>query len=134
MVSHGHFAWYELITTDIKAAKAFYTKVMGWGALDASAAGRAYILFTVGQVPVCGLMGLPEAAKEMGGKPCWVGYVRVSDVDAAAERVGRLGGAVRIPPTDIPNVSRFAIFADLQSATLALLTSLSRDHERPAGG
>ena len=30
--SHGRFAWYELITTDMEAAKAFYTKVMGWGA------------------------------------------------------------------------------------------------------
>jgi uncharacterized protein len=132
MVSHGHFAWYELITTDIEAAKVFYTKVMGWGALDVSAPGRPYILFTVGQTPVCGLMDLPESAKEIGGRPCWVGYVRVSDVDETAERIERLGGAVRIPPTDIPNISRFAVFGDPQSATLALLTSLSRDHEQPA--
>jgi uncharacterized protein len=132
MVSHGHFGWYELITPDIEAAKAFYTKVMGWSALDVSAPGRAYILFTVGQTPVCGLMDLPEDAKEMGGKPCWVGYVRVADVDATAERIERLGGTVRVPPADIPDISRFAVFADPQSATLALLTSLSRDHEKPS--
>jgi uncharacterized protein len=131
MVSDGHFAWYELITPDIEAAKQFYTEVMGWGALDVSAPGRAYILFTVGQKPVCGLMDLPEDAKDMGGKPCWVGYVKVSDVDATAERIERLGGAVRVPPTDIPDISRFAVFADPQSATLALLTSLSRDDEKP---
>jgi uncharacterized protein len=132
MLSHGHFVWYELITPDIDAAKAFYTKVMGWGALDVSAPGRAYILFTVGQAPVCGLMDLPEAAKEVGGRPCWVGYVGVSDVDATATRIERLGGAVRVPPTDIPDISRFAVFADPQSATFASLTSLSRDHEKPA--
>jgi uncharacterized protein len=131
MVSDGHFAWYELSTPDIDAAKRFYTEVMGWGALDVSAPGRAYILFTVGQTPVCGLMDLPEDAKDMGGKPCWVGYVRVSDVDATAERIERLGGAVRVPPADVPDISRFAVFADPQSATIALLTSLSPNHEEP---
>ena len=29
--SQGHFAWYELITTDVAGAKAFYTNVIGWG-------------------------------------------------------------------------------------------------------
>ena len=33
---HGRFAWYELITTEAEAAKEFYSKVMGWGVLDAS--------------------------------------------------------------------------------------------------
>ena len=44
--SHGRFAWYELITTELEAAAAFYTKVMGWSAIDVSVAGRAYTLFT----------------------------------------------------------------------------------------
>jgi predicted enzyme related to lactoylglutathione lyase len=132
MLMVGYFVWYELITPDIEAAKVFYTKVMGWSALDVSAPGRAYILFTVGQAPVCGLMDLPEAAKEIGGKPCWVGYVSVNDVDATAQRIERLGGAVRVPPADIPDIGRFAVFADPHSVTLALLTSLSRDDEKPA--
>jgi uncharacterized protein len=38
--SHGRFAWYELITADMDAARVFYTKVMGWGARDASVPGR----------------------------------------------------------------------------------------------
>jgi uncharacterized protein len=130
--SLGHFAWYELITTDMEAAKAFYTKVMGWGTQDASAPGRAYILFTAGKALVSGLMDLPEDARKTGGKPCWVGYVGVNDVDAATERVKRLGGAVQVPPTDIPNISRFSVFADPQTATLALVKSLNPDHEQPA--
>jgi uncharacterized protein len=132
MVSHGHFAWYELITTDVEAAKAFYTKVIGWGALDVSMPGRPYFLFTVGETLVSGLMDLPKGARELGEKPSWVGYVRVNDVDAAAERIKRLGGTVHVPPTDIPNISRFSVFADPQMATLALLKSLSPEHEQPA--
>ena len=44
---HGRFAWYELITTDVAAARAFYAKVVGWGAQDASTPDLAYTLFTV---------------------------------------------------------------------------------------
>jgi predicted enzyme related to lactoylglutathione lyase len=130
--SHGHFAWYELMTTDVEGAKAFYTSVMGWNAHDASLPDRTYVLFTAGEAPVSGMMNLPETASTAGGKPCWVGYVGVEDADATADRIKRLGGAVHIPPTDIPNISRFSVFADPQTATLALLQSLSPDHGQPA--
>ncbi len=91
---YGRFAWYELVTTEMEAAKAFYTEVMGWGALDASVPSRAYILFAAGNVPLGGLMDLPEDARKAGAKPGWLGYVGVDDVDAAADRIKRLGGTV----------------------------------------
>ncbi|MEZ5891410.1 MAG: VOC family protein [Xanthobacteraceae bacterium] len=118
---NGRFVWYELVTTEIEAAKAFYSKVMGWTPLDASVPGRAYALFAVGNVLVGGLMGLPEEAREAGAKPNWLGYVGVDDVAAAADRIERLGGTVLVPPTEVPGVSRFSIFADPQNAKLALL-------------
>jgi predicted enzyme related to lactoylglutathione lyase len=129
---HGRFAWYELLTTDMKAARAFYTQVMGWGALDASVPGRAYTLFTAGNTLVSGLMDLPEEAGKTGGHPSWLGYVGVDDVDVAADRVKRLGGAVHVPPTNILNVSRFSIFTDPQSARLALFKWLNRGQEQPS--
>jgi len=129
---HGHFVWYDLVTTDTEAAKTFYTSVMGWGALDASMAGRSYTLFTSGKVVMCGLIGLPDDAKSIGGEPNWLGYVAVNDVDAAAERIKRLGGSVHMPPTDIPNVSRFSTFADPQTARLALIKWLQPGLEQSA--
>jgi uncharacterized protein len=130
LCSHGRFVWYELITTDVEAAEAFYTEVMGWDA-DASVPGRAYTLFTVGGASVSGLMGLPEDARKTGAKPTWVGYVEVDDVDATADRIRRLGGAVYVPPTDIPTISRFSVFADPQKATLALFKWLRPGVEQP---
>ena len=47
--SHGRFVWYELVTTDIRAAVAFYSNVMGWNAWDVSAPGKDYILFGDGK-------------------------------------------------------------------------------------
>jgi uncharacterized protein len=130
--SHGRFAWYELVTTDVEAAKVFYTTVMGWGALDASVPGRAYTLFTAGNALVSGLMDLPEDAGKMGANPSWLGYVGVNDVDATADRIKRLGGAVHVPPTDIPNISRFSIFTDPQTARLALFKWLKPGGEQPS--
>jgi predicted enzyme related to lactoylglutathione lyase len=130
--SLGRFIWYELTTTDVAAAAAFYTKVIGWGAQDVSAPGRPYVLFTAGKDLVSGAMELPEDARKTGATPCWVGYVGVDDVDAAADRVKRLGGTLYVPPMEIPDISRFAVFADPQSAALAMSKSLSRDQAQPA--
>ncbi|MGA7955649.1 MAG: VOC family protein, partial [Xanthobacteraceae bacterium] len=118
--SHGRFVWYELLTTDMAAANAFYAKVVGWGTEDASMPGMAYTLFTVEGISVGGSMGLPADAKNAGVKPGWIGYVSVDDVDAASARVKQLGGVVHVPPTDIPNISRFSVVGDPQMATLVL--------------
>jgi uncharacterized protein len=122
---HGRFVWYELITTDVAAARAFYTRVLGWGAQDASMPHIAYTFFTVGNTPASGLVGLPEAARKADTRPAWIGYVTVGNVDAAVDRIRRLGGAVHVPPTDLLNVSRFAIVADPQMAPLALVKWLN---------
>ena len=51
MVStHGRFVWYELMTTDTQAAKAFYGKVLGLGTQDVSKPGMAYTLFSDGSI------------------------------------------------------------------------------------
>ena len=133
MVSpHGHFVWYELVTTDVAAATAFYTRVMGWGAWDASAPGKPYILFGDGKSAISALTPLSHDAKQRGVQPAWVGYVGVDDVDAASERVVRLGGALHVPPTDVADVSRFSVFTDPQSARLALFKWRSRAAQPPA--
>ena len=64
--SHGRFLWYELMTTDVAAAKAFYSDVFGWGTQDASMPDSAYVLFTVGEAAIGGMVDLPEEARKTG--------------------------------------------------------------------
>src|SRR5215510_9668764 len=130
--SHGRFVWYELMTMDAEAAKSFYTAVIGWSAQEASKPGLSYILFTVGKAAVSGLMPLSDDARKMGMRPSWLGYVGVDDVDATAERIIKLGGAVHVPPTSIPNISRVSVAVDPQMAMFALLTWLQGDQAQPA--
>jgi uncharacterized protein len=127
---HGRFAWYELITTDVAAAQAFYAEVVAWGAQDASTPGLPYTLFTAGKASVSGLMDLPDEARRMGATPRWMGYVGVKDVDAMADRLKALGGAVYVPPTN-SNIGRISVVADPQTATLALVTGLKIGQRQP---
>ena len=130
--SHGRFIWYELMTTDMEAAKTFYAEVVGWGTQDASTLGIAYTLFTAGEASVSGLMDLSEDARKLGLRPTWLGYVGVNDVDASADRIKQLGGSVHVPPTDIPHISRFSVAVDPQMATIALFKWLQPGQEQPA--
>jgi hypothetical protein len=129
-MTDGRFVWYELTTTDTAAAKAFYCNVLGWGTHDIAAPSMAYSLFTVGDVPISGLISVPEDARKMGARPTWIGYVGVDDVDAVADRIKSRGGAVLVPPTVVPNVSRFSIVADPQAAVFALFKWLNLDQQR----
>lgn len=130
--SHGRFVWYELMTTDMEGAAAFYANVVGWGTQDVSTPGMPYILFTVEGSSVGGLMRLPEDAKKIGERSSWIGYVGVNDVDATADRIKRLGGTVHVPPRNILDISRFSVVADPQMATLALVQWLKPRREQPA--
>jgi predicted enzyme related to lactoylglutathione lyase len=119
------FAWYELLTTNAAAARAFYTSVVGWKAEDASTAAFPYVIFSAGKTEVGGLMELPPDARRMGATPRWVGYVAVEDIDDAAARLKRLGGSVLVPPTD-SNIGRISIVADPQTATFGMVGGLKR--------
>jgi uncharacterized protein len=124
MINHqGRFVWYELLTTDMAAARGFYGDVIGWGAQDASTPTIPYTQLMAGNGPVGGLMELPEEGRKMGATPRWVGYVAVDDVDAATNRLKRLGGTVYVPPTD-SNIGRIAVIADPEMATLAMVGGL----------
>jgi len=127
---HGRFAWYELITTDMAAAKVFYAGVLGWGAQDSSTPELAYAVFTAGKTSVSGLMDLPEHARKLGATPRWMGYVGVNDVDASVDRIKHLGGAVYVPPTNT-NIGRISVVADPQTATLALVMGLIPGDQQP---
>ena len=120
----GYFAWYELMTNDIAAARQFYGAVVQWRMQDAPMPGMDYTLLNAGEVQVGGMMTLPQSACDAGATPCWVGYIAVPDVDAAAARVLALGGAVHAAPADIPGVGRFAMVADPQGAAFNLFRAL----------
>lgn len=119
---HGNFCWYELNTTDMRAAADFYAPVMGWTIPDWSAQGghMPYAHIEGSQGPLGGITILPEQAKAMGAPPHWNGYVAVDDVDATLAKAVGLSAKVYVPAMSLPGTGRFAIIGDPQGAAISL--------------
>ena len=131
MADPRYFAWYELITTDVAGALAFYADVIGWGAQEASTPTLSYTLFTTGALPAAGLMELPEEGRRMGARPRWMGYIGVENVQATVDGIKRLGGGVYVAPTDT-NIGLISVVADPNSANFALIDRLQIRPQHPA--
>ena len=124
---HGKFIWYDVMTTDCKAAESFYKGALGWSAQDSGMGDRSYTLFSAGPAMVGGLMPITDEARRQGVPPCWTGYVAVDDVDDYVSRVWSAGGKVHRGPEDIPGVGRFAVVADPHGAVFIIMKGNSAE-------
>jgi uncharacterized protein len=130
----SNFVWYDLTTTGAKAAETFYCGVVGWSA-EAQQGGTPYTVLKVGETGVGGLMAMPPEFFSGGGKPGWMGYIGVDDVDVFTARVQEEGGKVHRAPQDIPGVGRFSVVADPQGSPFMLFQAkpVVQRTELPAG-
>lgn len=112
----GKFAWYELMTSDTKAAGKFYSDVVGWTTHEMpSAGGTQYTTFNLGDAGIAGMLHLPEHTG-------WIGYIAVDDVDAHIVKIVEAGGKLWKPATDVPGMLRFAVLSDPQGAAIVVFT------------
>jgi predicted enzyme related to lactoylglutathione lyase len=118
----GRFLWYELMTTDVDAARTFYSEVIGWSTSQWPEAETPYTMWMNGETAIGGLMLLPEEAKAMGAPPHWMAYIGVDDVDATVKQATKLGAALLNGPFDVPKVGRIAILRDPQGAAFSIYT------------
>ena len=124
----GKFGWYELMTSDTKAAGAFYSDVVGWTTQEVSGGGdNQYTTFNIGETGIAGMLHIP-------GHVAWIGYIAVDDVDAHIEKIVEAGGKLWKPATDVPGMLRFAVVADPQGAAFVVFTPdpAMPSPERPA--
>lgn len=108
----GAFTWNELATTDLAAARAFYTSVFGWGVSEQG--GDDADIYTVQGNVTCG-----AHRASSGETPGWSVWFSVEDCDAATATVTGLGGAVLVPPADL-DFGRGAVVADRQGAVFGI--------------
>jgi uncharacterized protein len=111
----GTWTWNELGTPDLAAAKAFYAELFGWGTRDIPGQFPR-TSFSLGGLLVGG--GHASTPQE-GPTPRWTISFRVADADQSAASVQELGGAVLLPPMDVP-AGRFAIVADPAGASFSV--------------
>ncbi|HUC38453.1 MAG TPA: VOC family protein [Acidimicrobiales bacterium] len=115
----GSFAWNELNTRDLPAAKKFYTEVFGWTPNDLDMPGMNYTEWKLGDKGVAGMMTMPEMVPaEVPAH--WLVYFGTEDTDATVAKAGKLGATTLVPPTDIPP-GRFSVLADPEGAAFAVI-------------
>ena len=119
-MGNGAFCWNELCTNDTSASEKFYGAILGWETEKGPESECPYSLFKSGENYVGGMMEL-----HWEGKPSWLGYVAVDDVDMAASKASELGAHLCVEPQDIQNIGRFAVFTDPAGGTLGVFKSQS---------
>jgi predicted enzyme related to lactoylglutathione lyase len=113
--------WYELMTTDKSAAETFYTTVVGWTTAPFEGSPMPYTMWMRGgQVPVGGVMTLPDELKAHGVPPHWMMYIGVPKIEDAAAHAARLGGGTLSPVIDVPTVGRMQTLKDPQGAAFSI--------------
>jgi predicted enzyme related to lactoylglutathione lyase len=113
------FGWCDLLTNDTAAATKFYTGLFGWETMVSDSAGFAYTHWRLGGTDFGGMLAIRP---EMGPiPPHWLNYLSVANCDECAAKATSLGGKIACPPTDIPNVGRFAVLRDPQGGTFAII-------------
>lgn len=122
--AHGQFIWSELMTPDTDAAARFYSHVIGWQTKDFGSPGMDYTLVEADGVGVGGIMALEEDHRAEGIPPNWTRYVAVDDADVTAARFEENGGRIMRPPSDIPEIGRFAVVSDPAGAVLCIMKPL----------
>ncbi len=124
IMKHGTFGWFELMTTDVEAAKTFYNGLFGWEYETVPITQGFYTMVKVDGIPVAGIMEMVEECKGM--TPSWDIYITVEDVDVTVINVTKLGGKVLRPAFDIPNVGRFCVLQDPQGAVIMAMSYLKK--------
>jgi uncharacterized protein len=115
----GLFGWVDLVTTDVAAAKDFYSGLFGWTTEDIpTPMGPSYTMCRKDGKLVAGIGPQPP---DMAGAPSlWNSYVLVEDIDAVCAAVPGAGGAVVMPAMDIMTQGRMAMVADPSGAVVGL--------------
>jgi predicted enzyme related to lactoylglutathione lyase len=114
----SEFSWHELATTDWEAAWAFYSELFGWEQTEQMDMGEMgiYQMFGRGAHPLGGMFNKPAEMPVSA----WMLYVRVPDVNAAAETVKELGGQVLNGPMEVPGGDTVAQCMDPAGAAFAV--------------
>ena len=113
----GAPCWVDLMTSDVDAARAFYTRVFGWTAEEPNPEFGGYFSFLKDGVPVGG--GMANMAGD-GVPDMWQVYLATDDVDATVARATELGGQAIVPTTQVGDLGKMAVILDAGGAPIGM--------------
>jgi len=106
--------WFEISTSDAKAAREFYARLFGWNLQVLEEANYALVDTGV-EGAIGGGIGQAQGPNQV------VFYIQVDDPQAYLDRIQQAGGKTVVPVTEIPGMVTFAQFADPQGNVVGLV-------------
>ena len=86
----GNFCWADLSTTDAEASKNFYSRLLGWTAIDNPVGeGMVYSMMQKDGKNVCGLYEMGPGMEDV--YPTGAAHISVEDVDSQVARATEAG-------------------------------------------
>lgn len=113
----GDFSWHELCTSDAEAAVRFYTTLLGWTPGPKHDMGPEMGFYHLILHNGNQYAGIYQSDKM---PPAWMCYVRVADVDKAANAARAAGGRVINGPMEVPGGSWIAQILDPAGVAFAV--------------
>ena len=113
--------WVDLGTTDVDGAVSFYGALFGWSATEPGPVDETggYRMFTQAEKNIGGLMATQSPEQPVA----WLTYIATEDADATTEKVVAAGGTVMVPPMDVMEIGRMAVYIDPTGAAIAVWQS-----------
>ena len=103
---NGVPCWVDLMSTDAAAANRFYAGLLGWDVEDQGEEFGHYGMATLRGKTVAGIG--PTQDRNMPS--AWTTYLATSNIDTTVAKVKDAGGEVLMPPMDVGDAGRLAIW------------------------
>jgi predicted enzyme related to lactoylglutathione lyase len=134
----GQIVWYDLITDDLEASKAFYGGLFGWTFDDVDGDASRYSVIARNGRDIGGMVPVEGEGPAVSGAR-WLSLMSVENMDTAIETLEGAGGSVEIGPRHNPTRGTMALVRDPQGALVVLIRSIggdpaNRDHNEVGTG
>ncbi len=114
----GEFCWNELATANVKGAKDFYGKLLGWEFTEHDTGDMTYTMIGTGEHKFAGIWQIPTEQKDQI-PPHWMSYILVDDLEGVFAKAKSLGATVKVPVTQAGDMGSFFIINDPTGAHIA---------------
>ena len=111
----GTPCWADVMASDVRAAGAFYSAVLGWTVPEPEEQWGGYVTAEKDGQQVAGIGPVQE-----GARAAWTLYLATDDADGTVARAQEQGGSVLAPVMDVGPLGRMAILVDPAGAVFGL--------------
>lgn len=119
----GKFCWNELATTNVAAAKDFYSDLLGWKYTELDMGDTTYYMIETADDRFGGMWQIPNDKKGQI-PPHWMGYILVEDVKVTLEKAEKAGATVIMPVTKAGDFGLFGVIQDPTGAHISFWQAL----------